>query len=541
MRTGAFSVEQMKNRKPSILLSLPVLSLAGVFCAMLCLTVLTIWYAYNTTTVLSLVALLTALVAYFAQKARLSSCELSKAQKEIEKSAERKMQMEETIRHYASHDLLTGLPNRALFVEHLNLSISRARRDRRMLAVMFMDILRFKNINNTLGHDTGDILLKEVSDRLKACMRESDIIARIGDDEFSMMLHDVNHPEGASKTARKVLSVFQKPYMVGDNELHLSAHVGISLFPDDGENAEALLRDANIALFHAKEQGIDGYQFYNAVMSTRSLERMILENSLRQTLERGELTVFYQPQVHIATRRIVCAEALVRWQHPELGLLNPMRFIPLAEETGLILSIDEWVLRTACTQSKAWQDEGYPPLRIAVNLSAHQFRQPDFVEKVAQILRDTCLNPEFLELEITESAAMWDVGYTIFNLTKLSDMGVKFSIDDFGTGYSSLSYLKRLPIQKLKIDKSFIRGLTLDPDDRAIVGAVIDMAHSLNLDVVAEGVETEGQLAALRASGCNSIQGYLFGGPMTPEDFECLFAEPLKQAPAPVVDSDIDA
>lgn len=435
--------------------------------------------------------------------------------------------MEEAVRYHAYHDFLTGLPNRTLFMEHLNCALAQARRLHAKTGVLFLDLDRFKNVNDSLGHTAGDQLLKEVAERLKLCMRESDTVARIGGDEYTVLLTHISHADDASKIAKKIMAALQRPYIINNHELRVTASIGISTCPEDGETAEALLKHADIAMYHAKEQGRNNYQFYNPVLNIRTVERIVFESSLRKTLERGELIVYYQPQLDTGTRQIICAEALVRWQHPELGLLNPMQFIPLAEEIGIIMPIDEWVLRTACAQNRAWQEEGYPPLCITVNLSAHRFQQPDLAEMVARILRDTCLKPEWLELEITESIAMRDVGNTILNMIRLTGMGIRFSIDDFGTGYSSLSYLKKLPIHKLKIDRTFIRGLTADPDDQAIVNAVIAMAHSLKLEVVAEGVETEDQLAFLHSSGCDGIQGYLFGEPLRAERFAELI--PLYQ------------
>ncbi|MCC6347820.1 MAG: EAL domain-containing protein [Nitrospirales bacterium] len=439
----------------------------------------------------------------------------------IEDVTERK-DLEERIRYQAYHDLLTDLPNKTLLMDRLKIALHQARRNSSLLAVMFLDLDRFKTINDTMGHTAGDQLLKDASLRLTGCMREYDTIARIGGDEFIILLPHLLHAEDAAKAAQKILSQFAAPYRVEGHDLHVTTSIGISIYPHDGEYEETLLKNADIALYQAKEQGGNTYHFYSPAINIRTLERIILENSLRRTLDRGELVVHYQPQVDIATRRIVCVEALVRWQHPELGLLDPMQFIPLAEETGFIIPMDEWVLRTACEQNKAWQETGYPPLRITVNLSARQFQQPNLIEIVACVLRETGLKPEYLDIEITESTAMGDIDLTIPTMVQLTGMGVRLSIDDFGTGYSSLSYLKKLPIRKLKIDKSFIRDLTTDQDDRAIVNAVIALAHSLKLKVVAEGVETQEQMDYLRVSGCDEIQGYLFSRPLPPEELRAL-------------------
>jgi diguanylate cyclase (GGDEF)-like protein/PAS domain S-box-containing protein len=437
----------------------------------------------------------------------LSSGEDITEQKQTEKKLEFQMY----------HDLLTGLPNMTFFTEHLDLHLPQAHRRKRKLAVMFLDLDRFKVINDTFGHSAGDELLKDIAARLKGCMRESDILGRIGGDEFTILLPDISQAEDAARISEKILTAIKEPFAVNDHEIHITASIGISIYPDDADFGEDLLKNADIAMFHAKEQGGDVYQFYSPAINTRTLERLILENSLRRTLERGELVIHYQPLVNIATREIVCVEALVRWQHPELGLLNPVQFLPLAEEIGFTM-IDEWVLRTACAQAAEWQESGQEPICVTVNLTARQFKHPNLVPLVSQILHDTRLDPEWLELEITENVAMEDVNVTTANLLQLTRMGVKCSIDDFGTGYSSLSYLKRLPIHKLKIDKSFIAGLMDDPEDQAIVMAVISLAHSLNLKVVAEGVESDEQILFLQEKGCDEMQGFIFSKPVPAEE-----------------------
>ncbi|MCC6345886.1 MAG: EAL domain-containing protein [Nitrospirales bacterium] len=428
--------------------------------------------------------------------------------------------LEEAIRYQANHDLLTGLPNRMLFTELLILGISQASRSRKRLAVLFLDLDRFKNINDSLGHHAGDQLLKEVAVRLLSPVRESDTVARMGGDEFVLLLPDIVHAGDVDTIVRKIMDAFQTPFSIGGNEVHISTSIGVSVYPDAGEYAEELIKNADIAMYYAKEQGRSNYQFYSPEMNIRTLERMILENSLRQTLDRGELVVYYQPQVESYTCRIVSAEALVRWQHPDLGLLNPLQFIPIAEETGLIMSLDEWVLRTACAQIREWQEEGCPAIGITVNLSARQFQKPGLAEMLFRILRETGLDPACLWLEITEGIAMKDVGFTIQTLGKLAEGGIRFSLDDFGTGYSSLSYLKRLPVQKVKIDKSFVSHLAESQDDRAIIAAVITLSHSLHRGVIAEGVETREQLEILRAAGCDEVQGFLFGKPVPAEAFK---------------------
>ena len=433
--------------------------------------------------------------------------------------------MEETIRLQAYHDSLTGLPNRLLFLDHLRLEMARARRKNEKLAVLFLDIDRFKSINDTLGHRIGDRLIKRVAKRLRAVVRQIDTVARSGGDEYTILLPQITRPEYIAKVAQKILLSFDRPFTIEGHQCYVALSIGISVYPGDGGDAETLLKNAAAALYHIKENGRNNYQFYNPDINNRTLERMRLENSLRRMVAREELVVHYQPQVQIATGRMECAEALVRWQHPELGLLKPVHFISLAEETGLIIPIGEKVLREACAQCKTWQEAGYPPLRVTVNLSARQFLMQDIVALISRTLEETGLAPELLELEITESVAMRNTERTVPHLSRLTEMGVVISIDDFGTGYSSLSYLKKLPIQKIKIDKSFISGLPGDTDDKAIVSAVIAMAHTMRLKVVAEGVETEEQLRLLRSGGCDAIQGYFSGKPLPAAEFEKMLSQ----------------
>ncbi|MEW5744942.1 MAG: EAL domain-containing protein [Nitrospirota bacterium] len=427
--------------------------------------------------------------------------------------------LEEEIRHMAHHDALTGLPNRRLFMDIVALELAEARRRHKKLSVLFLDLDRFKEVNDTLGHETGDELLVEVARRLKASIRESDTVARIGGDEFNIILTDVPRAEYAATVAQKILHSFKEPYFIAGHALHITTSIGISICPDDSEDADTLFRYADIAMYHAKELGKDNYQFYNAEINSRSVEKIRFESYLRRTIERGELSVYYQPQVDIRTGRIVCAEALVRWRHPELGVLPSRRFIPAAEETGFVTAIDEWVLRTACAQLKVWHEAGYPPVCVTVNLSAREFRNPQLAATIGRILGETGLSPDCLDIEITESMAMRDIDHTARQLNELTAIGVHISIDDFGTGYSSLSYLKRLPIQRLKIDRSFVKDVTTDPDNRAIIQAVTAMAHTMQMTVVAEGVETEEQLRFLHESRCDEAQGYLFNKPLPPERF----------------------
>lgn len=427
--------------------------------------------------------------------------------------------MEREIKYQATHDILTGLANRTLFMDHLALSIKQGQRYHETHAVMFLDLDRFKSINDTLGHAVGDRVLQVVSERLRSCVRDMDTVARIGGDEYNILITQITHADDAAAVAMKILATLNQPFFIDDVELSISISIGISIFPHDGNDAETLLKNADIALYHAKDRGKNTYQFYDPVINTRTLERVRLETRLRQSIEQGELVVFYQPQVHMASGNLVGAEALVHWHHPDLGLLPPLEFIPLAEEIGFITEIDEWVMRTACAQNKAWQDAGHRPFSVTVNVSARRFRQPDLVDAVRNALRDTGLPPQFLELEITEGTAMKDIEHTIPSLAELTALDVTFAIDDFGTGYSSLSHLKRLPIQKLKIDKSFIFGVTTDPSDKAIVTAIIAMAHNLQMEVIAEGVETEAQRGFLSENRCDHLQGFLFSRPLPAEEF----------------------
>lgn len=431
--------------------------------------------------------------------------------------------MEEAIQHQAHHDPLTNLPNRLLLMDILSIELAKAKRGKKRCAVLFLDLDRFKNINDTLGHDIGDRLLKEVAERLRRSVRVSDTVSRMGGDEFNILLTEIPHADDIITIAQKVVDFFGKPYVIGGHEFHMSTSIGISIYPEDGETMEALFKNADIAMYHAKEQGGNSYQFFNTTMNTRLIERMRLERWLRQALHRAELAIHYQPQFSIDTRKVICAEALVRWRHPELGMLAPGRFIPIAEEIGLINAIDEWVLKTTCAQFKAWQDAGLPRICATVNLSAKQLQKSDFVERIAGILRETGFDPQHLDVEISESVAMRHLEQAIPNMIKLAQMGVGISIDNFGTGYSSLNYLKKLPIRKLKIDKSFIQGIVAESADRAIIGAVTAMAREMKLRVIAVGVETGEQLEFLKSTGCQEVQGFLFSRPLPAEEFRELF------------------
>jgi diguanylate cyclase (GGDEF)-like protein/PAS domain S-box-containing protein len=432
--------------------------------------------------------------------------------------------MEDEIRHLAHHDALTGLPNRRLFRDITVLELAQARRNRRKIAILFLDLDRFKEINDTLGHEAGDELLKQAARLFRETIRESDTVARIGGDEFNIILADIVRPEDVSDIALKIIRRFRSPFSISGNELNVTTSIGISVYPDDSTEIDTLLRYSDIAMYHAKESGRNTFRFYNAAINVRSLERMRLGNMLRRSIDFGELVVYYQPQFDIQSRRMVCAEALVRWQHPEKGLLTPDLFLAQAEETGFITEIDEWALKTACSQVRSWVESGLPRVCITVNLSARQFEKPDLVGRISSILKETRMEPGHLNLEVTETTAMSDVDRSASQLRQLRDAGVHISIDDFGTGYSSLNYLKKLPIERLKIDKSFIRDIAHDPDDRAIISAVTSMARKMGIRTVAEGVETEEQLSFLRSTECDEVQGFLFSRPVASREFRELIS-----------------
>jgi diguanylate cyclase (GGDEF)-like protein len=428
-------------------------------------------------------------------------------------------QVEEKIRHMAHHDALTGLPNRVLLHDRVGQAIAQAQRNREVLAMLFIDLDRFKTVNDSLGHHVGDLLLKTVGQRLETCTRGSDTIARIGGDEFVVLLGDLDQPEDARHVAQKVLDALSEPVTIDTHELKVTPSIGICAYPHDGADVETLMRNADTAMYHAKQMGRNNYQFFTQVMNDAAQERLLLENDLRHAVERGEFTLHYQPQLDLKTGRIIGFEALVRWLHPQRGMVGPSQFVPAAEETGLIGQIGEWVLREACAQARAWHRAGHSELQVSVNCSAQQFQRESFVEMVGDVLRATGLPAERLDLEITESVIIQHSEAVIARFQALDDMGVRISIDDFGTGYSSLSYLKRFAIHQLKIDQSFVRDISSDPDDAAIVSAIIAIAHSLGLQVVAEGLEAPEQLAFLRSLGCDVAQGYYFSKPVPAEEF----------------------
>jgi len=429
---------------------------------------------------------------------------------------------EDHLTFVAHHDSLTGLPNRALFNDRLKQALIDAGRHKRVVAVMFLDLDNFKNINDSFGHKAGDLLLQGVAERLGQCLRPGDTVSRLSGDEFTLILSDMAQAGDANRLAQKIVEDFRLPYGVDGREIFVTASLGVALFPLDSRDREELLKYADIAMYRAKEQGKNSYQFYAAEMSAAATERLLLQSGLRVALERKELTLHYQPQVDMTTGRIVGMEALVRWKHPERGWIPPDKFIPIAEEIGLITPIGEWVLRTACAQNKAWEDAGLSGYRVAVNISGHQIRQQDFVEAVTRVLRQTGLRPQSLGLELTESVLMHGGEENIAKLRMLEVMGIHISIDDFGTGYSSLGYLKLFPIDVLKIDRTFVRDVTTNPDDAAIASAIVTLAHSLGIQVVAEGVETKEQLAFLRSRRCDGIQGYYFSKPLPAGECEAL-------------------
>ncbi|MCH8050478.1 MAG: EAL domain-containing protein [Chloroflexi bacterium] len=415
-------------------------------------------------------------------------------------------------------------------MDRLTLALAQVRREKETLAVMFLDLDPFEAVNDTAGHTEGDRLLQSASERLWGLIREGDTVARVGGDEFAILLSGISQVEGAVAVSKRILKDFRRPWVLDGHEFHVTTSVGIAMYPDDGEDAETLLKNADAAMCRAKEQGRYGFQLYTPAMNVAVLERIALENDLRQALEREDFVLHYQPQVNVSSGRIVGMEALLRWQHPERGLVLPMEFIPVAEETGLILPLGEWVLRTACVQNKAWQEAGLPSMRVAVNLSARQFQSRELVNTVTKILEETGLDPDCLQLEITEGDAMQDTEFTAKVLHDLKVMGVQIVIDDFGTGHSSLSYLARFPIDALKIDRSFVGSLPVDQSAAAITAAIITLAHSLNLSVIAEGVETEEQLAFLKERKCDEFQGYLFSKPWPAEAFEAILSRGKRRA-----------
>jgi diguanylate cyclase (GGDEF)-like protein/PAS domain S-box-containing protein len=433
----------------------------------------------------------------------------------------RRKAAERRIEHLAHHDFLTDLPNRSLLRDRLDVAIAQARRQGQLVATLFVDLDRLKVVNDTLGHAAGDLMLREAAARLAGCTREGDTVARLGGDEFMIVLPNLDDAHGAAAAAQKIRESLAQPTQLNGQEVFVSASIGVSLFPTDAADAEGLLRTADAAMYSAKRHGGDNYQFYTADLNEQLQQRLAIEQGLRTAEQRDELRLLYQPKIDLVSGRIIGVEALLRWEHPGLGPVSPERFIPIAEETGLIIPLGEWVLRTACKQIRMWRDAGID-LPVAVNLSACQFRQRNLAETIHRILSEVGVPPQCLEIEITESDVMENAESAIATLDELKARGISISVDDFGTGYSSLSYLKRFPLDVLKIDRSFVRDIAVDSDDAAIVEAIIALARSLEIKVVAEGVESEDQMEFLTRSGCDFAQGYLFSPPVEPRQVVAL-------------------
>jgi diguanylate cyclase (GGDEF)-like protein/PAS domain S-box-containing protein len=432
---------------------------------------------------------------------------------------------EKELEYQAKHDALTGLPNRVLLLEKIRHAIKASETNHTFFALMFLDLDRFKLINDSLSHAVGDELLNVTADRLQAIMRGEDIVARLGGDEFVVVINNLSEKSQALIKAKQIQDVFQEPFKISGREVNVTSSIGVSIYPEDGQTVDVLLRNADSAMYRAKELGANNFQFYTKDMNAHTLEKLEKETELHNAIANNELVLSYQPQFDLTENKMVAVEALVRWNHPKKGILLPIDFIPLAEETGLIVSIGEWVLRKACKENKKWQEEGLPPIRIAVNVTLQQFKQQNLVELVKEVLAETKLSPEYLELELTENVII-SSKEVMRTVTALKDLGITIAIDDFGTGYSSLSYLKRIPLDRLKIDSSFIQHIQSKSDDDVIVRAVIAMAKSLDLEVLAEGVETENQLNFLKKNNCGEIQGFYFSRPLTEEQLKAALINP---------------
>ncbi|MCH7697463.1 MAG: EAL domain-containing protein [Chloroflexi bacterium] len=446
----------------------------------------------------------------------------------VKRDSDRMHKQQTQLLHAAYHDPLTGLPNRRLFSDRLTVAIALAQRQGDGLGVVLIDMDHFKLLNDSWGHTSGDELLQGVANRLKDAIRDGDTVARLGGDEFVLVLPGIRGPDDLDQVAETLLSKLQERWQLGHRDFQITASAGIAIYPQDGKNAENLLKNADSAMYAAKEAGRNTHRFYNAAMNAKFMMRFEMERALRRALQEGEFVVHYQPVVDVATGEIVSAEALVRWQDPEQGLIGPGEFIAVAEETGLIVPLGEWVLRSACLQTKAWREAGLAHLGLAVNLSGRQFRHADLVASIRQVLKDTRLDPSCLQLEITETIAMQDIELSVATLASLRDLGLQTAVDDFGTGYSSLAYLKDLPMDTLKIDRSFLENVATDSRDAVIVANTIALAHGLHLTVIAEGIETEEQLSFLREHHCDQFQGFLFSEPLPAAAFERLLSQAKK-------------
>ena len=437
-------------------------------------------------------------------------------------------QSRERITHLAYHDALTGLPNQSLFKDRLKQAIALSSRSDQMQAVLLLNVDRLKTINDSLGYTAGDQMLQAIAQRLTSCVRESDTVARFGADEFAVLLMQLGRSHDAANTAKAIKQAVEQAFLIDGRELFITSSIGISVYPQDGRDTPTLLKSAGVAVQRAKEKGRGDYEFYTSGHTSDALKQLMLESQMRPGLERGEFVVEYQPQVDVKTFQLVGMEALVRWNHPALGMLQPSDFIQLAEDNGMITQIGDWVLRTAFAQNKLWLDSGFSPMRLSVNVSARHFQQSAFIATICDVLKETDLDPALLELELTEASIMKEPEKAIDKLNKLRDLGIKIAIDDFGTGYSSLSYLKRFPIDTLKIDKTFVADVSTNEDDAAITKAIVMMGHALDMAVIAEGVETPQQLEYLTSLGCDVIQGYLFSPPLSTESFTELLMEQLR-------------
>ena len=452
--------------------------------------------------------------AHLVQKVQ----ELNRSNEELVRLADATRTITEQMTHAAEHDALTGLPNRLLLNESIDRAISFAQRHEIQFAVLVLDLDGFKHINDSLGHPTGDKLLQSLAKRLVQCVRSTDTVSRQGGDEFVVLLSEIDHPQDAVSMSRRLLDVVAGATSIEKHDLHITASIGVSIYPDDGRDAETLIKNADTAMFHAKENGRQSFQFFRSAMNVQAVERQMIEEHLRRALERQEFTLHYQPKINIATGMVTGVEALIRWTHPTLGSISPGQFIPVAESCGLIAPIGDWVLREACSQTQAWAKAGLPMLTVAVNVSAMQFRNETFLDDLRAILSETGLDPRYLELELTEGALMKQAELTASMLSTLRESGVRVAVDDFGTGYSSLSYLRKFPLDAIKIDQSFVGQITTVPDETVIVRAIISMGRSLNLRVIAEGVETQEQLDFLKAHRCDEAQGYFFSRPVPPQE-----------------------